>query len=338
MSSVRPVPETTCMPGDALQADDAWVTLRRHGSWRFLREGFTRFRFGDGFSHARAFALQLSLATVPMVIALAGLATAVGVEGVGEVIARTVVAISPGNSDALVQQVVGSQTGSGSGSQGGEEGEGGGGDAGEIALTLGLLTAFAATTTGFAQLERGANRIYGTERDRPSVPKYVRAGVLTATAGGALTVGLLLIVAGEPFGDAVQDVYEWGGAAETAWDVLRWPIGLVSLVTAVTLLQRFSPRRTQPGWSWLAVGSAATVAAWLAASGLLALYVKLSEGFGETYGPLTAVIALLLWAYLTGIALLGGVALSAQLEAVRGGEGDPRLPDADADGIPDGRR
>ena len=57
--------------------------------------------------------------------------------------------------------------------------------------------------------------------------------------------------------------------------------------------------------------------------------------FGDTYGPLTAVMALLLWANVTGIALLAGLALAAQLEAVRGGRPDPLLADSDDDGIPD---
>jgi uncharacterized BrkB/YihY/UPF0761 family membrane protein len=70
-------------------------------------------------------------------------------------------------------------------------------------------------------------------------------------------------------------------------------------------------------------------------SSLLALYVAQSGSFDDTYGPLTAVIALLLWANVTGMALLGGVALAAQLEAVRAGLPDPLLPDSDDDGIPD---
>ena len=70
-------------------------------------------------------------------------------------------------------------------------------------------------------------------------------------------------------------------------------------------------------------------------SGLLALYVVAAAGFGDTYGPLTAVMALLLWANVTGIALLAGIALAAQLEAVRAGRPDPLLADTDDDGIPD---
>lgn len=330
VSSVRPVPETGLMTGEDLSADDAWHTVRHYGLRHLLSSGVVRFRYGDGFSHARAFALQLALATVPLVIAGAGLATAIGVESFSEVVARTVVAISPVSSDELVGRAV-----AGSGIPEPGEDDDPLTERSEVVVVLGLLTAFAAATSAFAQLERGANRIYGTERDRPVLRKYGRAAVLTATAGSAMATGLLLIVAGEPFGEAMEQVYRWGDAAEEVWDVLRWPVGLVALVVAVTALLRFAPRRRQPGLSWLAVGATVTVLAWLAGSGLLALYVAVAGTFGETYGPLTAVMALLLWANVTGIALLAGVALAAQLEAVRAGQDDPRLPDSDDDGIPD---
>ncbi|MDQ4119617.1 MAG: YihY/virulence factor BrkB family protein [Actinomycetota bacterium] len=323
------------MTGEDLSADDAWHTVRRYGLRHLLSTGVVRFRYGDGFSHARAFALQLALATVPLVIAGAGLATAIGAESFSEVVARTVVAVTPVSSDELVRQSVeGTAVPIGTGEDA-EDPADEGSNRSEIVVVLGLLTAFAAATSAFAQLERGANRIYGTERDRPVLRKYARAAVLTATAGSAMAVGLLLIVAGEPFGEAMEQVYRWGDAAEEVWDGLRWPIGLVALVIAVTALMRFAPRRRQPGLSWLAVGATVTVLLWLAGSGLLGLYVVLAPAFGDTYGPLTAVMALLLWANVTGIALLAGVALAAQLEAVRVGQDDPRLPDADDDGIPD---
>jgi len=309
------------MSGELLTADDAWHAVRRYGLGRLLSTSFVRFRYGDGFSHARAFGMQLALASVPLIIAGAGLDAALGVESFAEVVARTVVALSPGTSDALVADVVG----------GSDEAS----ERGEVVVALGLITAFVAATSAFAQLERGANRIYGTKRDRPALRKYAFAALLTATAGVAMAVGLLLIVAGEPFGEALEQVYHWGDAAETWWDALRWPTGLAALVVAVTVLFQHAPRRKQPGLSWLAVGAAVTVLAWLFGSGLLAIYVAAAAGFDETYGPLTAVMALLLWANVTGVALLAGIALAAQLEAVRSGRADPLLADSDDDGIPD---
>src|SRR4051812_40113226 len=114
------------MSGEELSADDAWHTVRRYGLPHLVQGAFLRFRYGDGFSHARPFALQLALAAVPLVIAGAGLATALGAESIAEVVARTVVAISPGTSDALLTEVV--EGG------GGEEGS----DRGEVVVVLGL--------------------------------------------------------------------------------------------------------------------------------------------------------------------------------------------------------
>jgi uncharacterized BrkB/YihY/UPF0761 family membrane protein len=74
---------------------------------------------------------------------------------------------------------------------------------------------------------------------------------------------------------------------------------------------------------------------WLLLTGLLALYVVKSGSFGNTYGPLTGIFALLLWANLSSVALLLGIAFAAQLEAVRAGSpeptsGDPLAPEPKA--------
>ena len=90
-----------------------------------------------------------------------------------------------------------------------------------------------------------------------------------------------------------------------------------------TVILERAPRRRQPGYSWLAFGSGVSLALWLLLTGLLALYVAKSASFGTTYGPLTGIFALLLWANLSSVALFLGVAFAAQLEAVRAGAPTP---------------
>ncbi|PWR06353.1 hypothetical protein DKT68_22635 [Micromonospora acroterricola] len=313
MSSTRIVPETRLMADDELSADDAWHTLRRQGGWHLLRDAFIRFRYGDGFSHSRAFALQLCLAVVPFLIALTGLISELGVEEGGRVVADTVLALTPGQSEQMVAELLGE----------GERVE----DAGELALTLGLLTGLVALTTTMAQIERGANRIYGVERDRPAVWKYLRAAVLAVTAGLPALAGFLILVAGGAVGDSVREHYEWGEVAHGIWNVVRFPLSLGLTVLAVAVLFRRAPRRRQPGLSWLFFGAGIATALWWLASLLLAAYVQISDGFGQTYGALTGMMALLLWANLTGMALFGGLAFAAQLEALRIGVQEPAQPD-----------
>ena len=313
MSSTRMVPETRLMAEEELSADDAWHTLRREGGWHLLRDAFIRFRYGDGFSHSRAFALQLCLAVVPFLIALTGLISELGVEEGGQVVADTVLALSPGASDEVVAELLGE----------GERTE----EVGELALTLGLLTGLVALTMTMAQIERGANRIYGVERDRPALWKYVRAAVLALTAGLPALVGFLILVAGGAIGDSVQRHYAWGDVAHGGWDVVRWPLSLGLVVLAVAVLFRHAPRRNQPGLSWLFFGAGIATALWWLTSLLLAAYVAWSDDFNQTYGALTGMMALLLWANLTGMALFGGLAFAAQLEAVRIGVQEPAQPD-----------
>ncbi|MCX4473628.1 YihY/virulence factor BrkB family protein [Micromonospora sp. NBC_01655] len=313
MSSTRIVPETRLMSDEELAADDAWHTLRRQGGWRLLRDAFIRFRYGDGFSHSRAFALQLCLAVVPFLIALTGLIAGLGVEEGGQVVADTVLALTPGQSEQMVQELLGE----------GERTE----RAGQLALTLGLLTCLVALTTTMAQIERGANRIYGVERDRPALWKYLRAAVLAVVAGVPALTGFLILVGGGAMGDSVRRHYAWGTFANGAWDAVRWPLSLGLTVLAVALLFRHAPRRKQPGLSWLLFGAGIATALWWLASLLLAAYVRFSDGFGQTYGALTGMMALLLWANLTGMALFGGLAFAAQLEAMRIGVREPAQPD-----------
>ncbi len=313
MSSTRMVPETRLMADEELSADDAWHTLRREGGWHLLRDAFIRFRYGDGFSHSRAFALQLCLAVVPFLIALTGLISELGVQEGGEVVADTVLALSPGASDEVVGELLGE----------GERTE----TVGELALTFGLLTGLVALTTTMAQIERGANRIYGVERDRPALRKYVRAAILAVSAGLPALTGFLILVAGGAIGESVQRHYAWGDVADGVWDVVRWPLSLGLTVLAVAVLFRHAPRRNQPGLSWLFFGAGIATALWWTASLLLAGYVAWSDDFNQTYGALTGMMALLLWANLTGMALFGGLAFAAQLEAVRIGVQEPAQPD-----------
>jgi YihY family inner membrane protein len=313
MSSVTRVPETSTMT-DELDAGDARDTLRSYGTAHLAKEAFARFRYGDGFSHSRALGLQVCLAFIPLVIALVGLSSTLNAEKAAEVLRRTLLSLTPGTSSKVIEDTLAqSQQGSGSG--------------GQLALWLGLATAVIALTTAMAQVERGANRIYGVQRDRPTSEKYTRALVMALVAGAPAMIGFLIVVAGGALGDALEEVY---GVSGTVVSVLRWPVGVLLMLVAITTLFDRAPRRRQPGFSWLAIGGAVALLLWLLFTVLLVAYVRTSDGFGTVYGPLTGIIALLLWAQLTSVALFLGMAFAAQLEAVRAGihEGattDPEL-------------
>lgn len=314
MTTARTVPVTTEMDGDELDAHDAWHLARRHGLRAIAVESFVRFRYGDGFTNSRALALQACLAVVPFLLALTGLAADLDEKRPAAVVAHVVDSLSPGagSSDALASAVEKS-----------DESE----RSGEVALVLGLGFALLSMTTAMAQVERGANRIYGIRRDRKAVAKYGRAAVLTAVLAVPVGIGFVMIVGGGALGEAMVDNYGWSDRTEDWWNVLRWPVGLGLLVLTIAVLLDHAPRRRQPALSWLALGSGIAVLLSAVATVGLAAYVSLSGSFGSVYGPLAGIFALLLWALLSSIALFYGTAVCAQLEALRAGEPSPALDD-----------
>ncbi len=302
MSSATRVPETASMRHPELTLEDAWVTLRRHGGLRLLKEAFARFRYGDGFSHSRALGLQLALAAVPLVIAFVGLSRTLNTASLGDVLQHTLLSLAPGGSGQLFRNTLTRPTLIGE-------------DRDELALWLGLLFAVTTLTTAMGQLERGANRIYGVQRDRPSARKYGHALLMAVIAGIPAMIGVVLLLAVNAFADAVEAQY---GIDDDVVSAVGLPLGVVLIVGALTVMLKSSPRR-QPGLSWLAVGALIAVTLWLLFTVLFASYLQISNNFSVVYGPLTGIMALLLWGQFTAMAVLFGLAFAAQLEAFRAG-------------------
>ncbi|MFJ4970199.1 YihY/virulence factor BrkB family protein [Streptomyces sp. NPDC088755] len=317
MGTATRVPVTRDMTGDELSADEALVALRRYGRWPLLRDAFVRFRYADGFSHARALALQTVLAVIPLVIAFVGLSTELHTENIGKLAELTIRGISEGPSAGVVEDAL-------------DRNRQGDGDGARLALWLGLAFSLANVTTAMCQIERGANRIYGVERDRVFHRKYLRGLVMSVSAGLPLGVGSIMMVAGGDLVDAAASVYGLGDGARMAWDLLRWPLGLLLALISASAIFRRSPRRKQPGYTWLAFGAAVYLVLWTLLSWSLSLYLGISGSFDTVYGPLSAFMSLLLWAYLTSIALFIGLSFAAQLEAVRARKPGPISADPGA--------
>ena len=305
MSTATAVPQTR----DELEGDEAFETLRRTGRRQLALDSIARFRAADGFSHSRALAFQFTLTLLPALIAVVGLAAALDQDSFRRVVQATVDDLAPGAAGDILTDAL--RQGTGAAER----------ESGEWALAGGFVAAVIAGTQAMAQVERGANRIYGTERDRPFLRKYL-TGLLIALSAGLLALLAFVLLLG---GSAIRDAAGWSDSFDGLWSVARWPLGLAFVIASVSILFEYSPRRRQPEPSWLAFGAAVSALLWLVFMGVLALYIDATESFGATYGPLAGTIGVLLWAFATAVALFLGLAFAAQLEAVRAGIEAPRV-------------
>ena len=105
-----------------------------------------------------------------------------------------------------------------------------------------------------------------------------------------------------------------GDAVRTALLVLRWPLLALLILVALAVLYRFAPDRRNPEWRWVSWGARAAAGLWLVASVGFSVYVSLLGNYNKTYGSLGAVIILLLWLYLSALAVLMGAELNAEME------------------------
>ena len=312
MSTANHVPETWGLTGD-----DAVQTLERTGRGALIRDAFQRLRYADGFSHARSMAYLTSLVFLQAVIALVGLAGALRSGAVSNLIVKTLRQIVPGPAGRILTEAVHQAHRAGSSHR-------------YVALMVGLAGALVSGTTLMGQVERALNRVYGVEQDRPTLKKYGRAFVLAITAGFLFLASFAALALGRAIGSSLSS-----HSTSVVWSVVRWPLALAVLGAAIALLFNWSPRRHQPGWSWLAFGAIASVALLAIVTVALDGMFRLSSTFGTTYGPLAGIVALMIWALLASIAVLFGAAIGAQLEAVRGGRPDPQSARKVAESEPD---
>ena len=293
MSTATPVPETHELTGD-----DARRTLADVGAARLLKDSFVRLRYSDGFSHARALAFTTSLVLVQGVIVLVGVATAFDDT---RIVRSAIVAVEttvPGPAANVLERAV-------------EQASKVGTQQLYVPLALGLVGLAITATTTIGQLERGLNRLYGIERDRPALVKYGRAFLLALTSGVAVACAFLLLA----FGRSIL--------SSGVENVLRWPLALLLAAVGLGALFNYAPKRRQPAWPWLAFGSTVAVFLWTLATVLLAIAFRLSSSFGDTYGPLAGIVALQVWTLISACTILYGGAVMAQLEAVRAGVAEP---------------
>jgi YihY family inner membrane protein len=312
VSTASLVPETWELTGD-----DARRTLAHTGRRQLLTDAVQRLRVADGFSHARSLAFTVGLVLVQGLIALVGLASAFSQTRLSEVIVSTVQGALPGPGGQLLTQAV-------------EQAQGAGAARKYLALVLGAIGALVTATTAFGQLERGLNRIYGVEQDRPTIEKYGRAFGEAFTCGALATIAFVTLAWGRQVGDQIGN-----DLLSTVWTWTRWPIAVVLIAVAITLLFRWCPRRHQPALSWLAYGATVSTLGWVLVTLALGLFFAVSHSFGDTYGPLAGMVALLLWAFLSSVAIFFGAAAAAQLEAVRAGSREPQDPEKVAESEPD---
>src|SRR5919107_1304564 len=196
-------------------------------------------------------------------------------------------------------------------------------------LSAGLLIAVWSASGYVSTFTRASNRIYGVREGRAWWKLQLLEIALAAVALVLMAVaGAGLVISG-PLVDAVGNALGVGETARRAYSVGRWPVLIVIVTVLLSLLFWIAPNVKQPRFRWLTVGGAVSLVAWAVVSFGFGLYVANFGSYDRTYGSLGAIVAFLVWQYLSNTAVLLGVEVNAEVQRARlvqAGDPEPEAP------------
>jgi membrane protein len=181
-------------------------------------------------------------------------------------------------------------------------------------LALGALAALWAATYGMSSAQTVLNVIYRSRESRP----YWKAKAIATTLTMAIFVlvfsAMLLLVLGDFMAKLLISDLLANRFVLVAWKVIQIVAALFFMSTVFAITYHWGPDRQEHKWRWFSSGAVVGVLGWLAASMGLRLYLHIYNPYTSMYGPLGAVIVLLVWFYVTGFMLLLGAEINATIE------------------------
>jgi membrane protein len=196
-----------------------------------------------------------------------------------------------------------------------------------IMFFVGLGVALWSASGYIGAFMRASNVIYETPEGRPFWKLRPLQILVTLVMVVLLALLALALVLTGPIVDQVAGPLGVSDAATTVWDIAKWPVMLLVVILMLAILFHASPNVKLPGFKWVTAGALVAVVVWLIASAAFALYVANFASYDKTYGSLGGVVVLLIWLWLTNIALLFGMELNAERERNR--ELEAGVPGAD---------
>jgi membrane protein len=180
-------------------------------------------------------------------------------------------------------------------------------------LSLGLLMALWSSSAALVAVTDALNRAYDIEEGRPWWKVRLLAMGLTIGLAVFVVSAFTLVVAGPELAEVIGSRIGLGDAFTVTWKLVQWPIAFALVALGIGLIYYFAPDADQD-WIWITPGSVLATLLWLVASLAFRLYVTNVADYNATYGSLGGVIVLMLWFYLSGLAILTGAELNAEIE------------------------
>ncbi|MGH9347473.1 MAG: YhjD/YihY/BrkB family envelope integrity protein [Vicinamibacterales bacterium] len=180
-------------------------------------------------------------------------------------------------------------------------------------LTFGMLVTLWSSSGAMTAIIDTLNRAYDIEEGRSWWQVRLIAVALTIGVSVFILISFALVTVGPTFAERIAGAMGLGPLFEWTWKILQWPVvfGLVSV--AIAAIYYWGPDAEQE-WVWLTPGAVLATLLWIGASLGFKYYVANLGNYTETYGVIGAFMVLMLWFYISGLVILLGAELNAEIE------------------------
>jgi membrane protein len=180
-------------------------------------------------------------------------------------------------------------------------------------LTLGMLGTLWSTSSGMTAIIDTLNQAYDIQESRPWWKVRLTAIGLTIALAIFIVLSLALVLVGPTLAEKAAVWLHMGPVFEWTWKILQWPLVFALVALAVALIYYFAPDAEQD-WVYITPGSVLATFLWLMASLVFKFYIANFTSYTATYGIIGAAIVLMLWFYVSALAVLVGAEMNAEIE------------------------
>ena len=249
------------------------------------------------FDLAAQQAYYFFFALFPALLFVLGVASFFPLQGLIDQVLRMMGRLAPADVIAIVTQAMASLSKQNSGG----------------ILTFGFVLALWSSSGAMVSIITTLNAAYDVTESRPWWKTRAIAVGLTIALAVFIVASMFLVIAGPALAERLTNDLGLGSAFKWTWWVLQWPIVFVLVATAIGHVYYYAPDVEQD-WIWITPGSVLATLLWLAVSMGLRVYYQLVPNANAAYGAIGSIMVLMLWFYCSGLALLLGAELNAEIE------------------------
>jgi membrane protein len=184
-------------------------------------------------------------------------------------------------------------------------------------IVIGSVLALWTLTGSMQTLMWALNSAYDREETRGFVKQRLTALLMIILLLVAFVLAFGLLVLGPHLSGWIGSAVDLETLVEWLWWTAQWPILVLALLAVFATVLYLGPNVDHPRWSFLTLGTVTSVLAWLLASGAFAVFVGQVGSYNKAWGSLAAVIIMLTWLWISGLALLFGAEVNAESERSR---------------------